>query len=33
MISAWWLVPAVLAGAVFGVVLMALVSVRGNKHE
>lgn len=26
MISAWWLIPAVIAGAVIGVVLIALVT-------
>ena len=31
MISVWWLIPAVIGGAVFGVLLIAVVSA--NKHN
>ena len=30
MISAWWLIPAVLIGAVFGIFLLAVVSAGRN---
>ena len=31
MISAWWLIPAIVIGAVFGIVLIGIVSA--NRDE
>lgn len=33
MISAWWLIPAILGGAVFGIFLLAIVNAGRNGHE
>lgn len=33
MISAWWLIPAVFGGAVFGAFLIAIMIAGRNGHE
>lgn len=33
MISAWWLIPTFMAGAVFGVLVIALVSANGRDAD
>ena len=33
MISVWWLIPAIIAGAIIGMFLIALLTVGGDRHE
>lgn len=33
MISAWWLIPAIVIGAVFGIVLIGIVSANREEME
>ena len=33
MISAWWLIPAAIGGAFFGILLLAVVNAGGKNRE
>ena len=33
MISVWWIIPAIMVGALFGFVLVALVSANEGRHD